>query len=69
MGMDAIDQRMVWMAGKIGMIKYTWVCAFVPLDNRGKEGKLFTKTWEGFGIMFVKSERERIHEALRTMQS
>ena len=31
--------RVVWLRGKIGMIRYVWVCAYAPVNERTKKGK------------------------------
>ncbi|KAK4327054.1 hypothetical protein Pmani_002500 [Petrolisthes manimaculis] len=31
--------RIVWMTGKIGIVKYAWVCAYAPVNAQTKVGK------------------------------
>ncbi|KAK3881606.1 hypothetical protein Pcinc_013952 [Petrolisthes cinctipes] len=31
--------RVAWMTGKIGLIKYAWVCAYAPVNERNKAGR------------------------------
>ena len=31
--------RIVWVKGKIGMVKYAWVCVYAPVNKKTKKGK------------------------------
>lgn len=31
--------RIVWMMGRLGTVKYAWVCPYPPVNGKGKKGK------------------------------
>ncbi len=32
--------RIVWMTGKVGMVKCVWVCVYAPVNEKGMKGKM-----------------------------
>ncbi len=49
-GMDEygwFKSRIVWMTGKIGMVKCVWVCVYAPVNEKGMTSKTkLEKFWE-----------------------
>ncbi len=62
-GMDGhgwLRSRIVWMTGKIGMVKCAWVCVYAPVNEKGMKGKLkLEKFWEDLGQLLKKFENVR----------
>ncbi len=55
-----IGSRIVWMTGKIGMVKCAWVCVYAPVNEKGMKGKMkLEKFWEDLGELLKKFENVR----------
>ncbi len=45
-----IRSRIVWVTGKIGMVKCAFVCVYAPVNEKGMKGKMkLEKFWEDLG--------------------
>ena len=52
--------RIVWVKGKIGMIKYAWVCVYAPVNMKTTKGKSeMNKFWNELNECLKKFEPER----------
>ncbi len=63
-GMDEygwFGSRIVWMTGKIGMVKCVWICVYAPVNEKGMKGKMkLEKFWEDLSQVIKKFENVRI---------
>ncbi len=54
------QSRIVWMTGKIGMVKCVWVCVYALVNEKGMKGKMkLEKFWEDLGQLLKKFENVR----------
>ncbi len=59
-GHDLIGSRVVWMTGKIAMVKCAFVCVYAPVNEKGLKGKMkLEKFWEDLGQLLKKFENVR----------
>ncbi|MEL7177812.1 MAG: reverse transcriptase domain-containing protein [Pseudomonadota bacterium] len=55
-----IGSRIVWVKGKIGLVKYAWVCVYAPVNKSTKGGKKEMDVfWEEVSECVKKFEPER----------
>ncbi len=55
------QSRIVWMTGKIGMVKCALVCAYAPVNEKGIKGKMrLEKFWEDLGQLLKKFENVKV---------
>ncbi len=52
--------RIVWVKGKVGLIKYTWVCIYIPVNATSKRGLREREVfWEDVNTCLKSFETER----------
>ncbi|MCP5003018.1 MAG: hypothetical protein GY941_03575 [Planctomycetes bacterium] len=55
-----MGSRLVWMTGKIGIVKYAWICVYAPVNVKTKKGKgVMKKFWEEVSECIGKFEKGR----------
>ncbi len=52
--------RIVWMTGKVGMVKCAWICVYAPVNEKGMKGKMkLEKFWEDLSQVIKKFKSVR----------
>ncbi len=55
-----LGSRIVWMTGKVGMVKCVWVCVYAPVNENRMKGKMkLEKFWEDLGQLLKTFENVR----------
>ena len=57
--LDVMESRILWAVGKVGIVKYAWVCVYTPVFARSRKGREeIRKLWKDVNVCVIGIGRE-----------